>query len=141
MKNKFVAIKNKLKDIINSSKTKIKKGIKKVFKAVKKKLSPITKFLKDKLLKLAHILHLPQFCKFTKLDKVYEKSKKVTKRHYKKFITLIIIPIIIFYYCQMFCNGKIFFEPGRMILNYIFIYLLIGFFYCIIGKVKVSLLN
>ena len=139
MKNKFVAIKNKLNDIINSSKTKIKKGIKKVFKAVKKKLSPITKFLKDKLLKLAHILHLPQFCEFTKLDKVYEKSKKVTKRHYKKFITLIIIPIIIFYYCQMFCNGKIFFEPGRMILNYIFIYLLIGFFYCIIGKVKVSL--
>lgn len=139
MKEKFVAIIDKIKSILNSSKTKIKKMSKKFIKAVKKKTSPTTNFIKDKLLKIANILHLPQFCKFTKLDKAYEKSKKIFKKHYKKFITLIIIPIIIFYYCQMFCNGKIFFEPGRMILNYIFIYLLIGFFYCIIGKVKISL--
>lgn len=139
MKEKFIAFKDKIKTIFKSTKSKIKKVSKKIFKFIEKKLSPITNFIKNKLIKLSNFLHLPQLCKFLKLDKAYEKSKKITKRHYKKFITLIVIPIIIFYYCQMFCNGKIFFEPGRMILNYIFIYLLIGFFYCIIGKVKISL--
>lgn len=139
MKEKLKSFIEKVKNIIKNTKSKVKKFTKKTFKFIGKKISPITNFLKNKLIKLANFLHLPQFCKFTKLDKLYDKSKKVTKKHYKKFITLIIIPIIIFYYCQMFCNGKMLFEPGRMILNYVFIYLIIGFFYCIIGKVKVSL--
>ena len=139
MKEKIIAVFQKVQSFFKNAKLKINKSTKKGLKWTKKKLSPLGNFLKDKLLKVANFLHLPQFCKFTKLDKVYNKAKKVTKKHYKKFITLIIIPIIIFYYCQMFCNGKIFFEPGRMILNYVFIYLIIGFFYCIIGKVKISL--
>lgn len=39
----------------------------------------------------------------------------------------------------MFCNGKLFFEIPRMILNFLFIYFIIGFFYCICGKIKISL--
>lgn len=139
MKQKLKSFIDKVKTFFNTAKTKIKKTTSKVFKFIKKKLSPIGNFIKNILLKIARFLRLPQFCKFTKLDKAYNKLKKVTKKHYIKFLTLIIIPIIIFYYCQMFCNGKIFFEPGRMILNYIFIYLIIGFIYCIIGKVKISL--
>ncbi len=76
---------------------------------------------------------------FTKLDKLYNKLKNVDKQIYKKIIILIFIPILIYLYCQLFCNGKIIFENKRMLLNFMFIYFIIGFFYCIIGKIKISL--
>ena len=67
------------------------------------------------------------------------KIKKIDKNTCIKTITLIIIPIIIFLYTQMLCNGKIIFELPRMFLNFILIYFIIGFFYCFCGKIKYSL--
>lgn len=70
---------------------------------------------------------------------IYQKLKSVDSQIYLKTLILIVVPILIFLYAQFFCNGKIFFEPGRMILNFLFIYFIIGFFYCICGKIKISL--
>ena len=72
-------------------------------------------------------------------SKVVKKLKSINPQIYIKTLTLIIVPILIFLYAQMFCNGKILFEPGRMLLNFIFLYFIIGFFYCICGKIKISL--
>lgn len=80
-----------------------------------------------------------KFIHFTKLDKLFYKFKKIDKQILKKAFSLIFIPIIIYLYCQLFCNGKIIFESKRMLLNFIFIYFIIGFFYCIVGKIKISL--
>ena len=100
------------------------------------KLKSFAKFLKlDKLLnKLITVF------KFLKLDKLVNKLKKVDKEIYKKIFILILIPILIYLYCQFFCNGKLIFEPKRMLLNFMFIYFIIGFFYSFIGKVKISLI-
>lgn len=76
---------------------------------------------------------------FTKLNNLYNKFKKSDKQIFKKILILIFIPIIIYLYCQMFCNGKLFFEPKRMLLNFMFIYFIIGFIYCITGKLRISL--
>lgn len=73
------------------------------------------------------------------LNKISNFLGKVDKQIYIKIFILILIPLLVFLYSQMFCNGKLFFEPGRMLLNFMFIYFIIGFFYCIIGKIKVSL--
>ena len=103
---------------------------------VPSKLKSFAKFLKlDKLLN-----KLITVCKFFKLDKLVNKLKKVDKEIYKKIFILILIPILIYLYCQFFCNGKLIFEPKRMLLNFIFIYFIIGFFYSFIGKVKISLI-
>lgn len=76
----------------------------------------------------------------TKLQKFIKLLKNFLKKDIvKKVLTLIIIPILIFSYCQLFCNGKFFFEPKRIFLNYLFIYLIIGLFYFITGKLKKSL--
>ena len=100
------------------------------------KLKSFAKFLKlDKLLN-----KLITVCKFFKLDKLVNKLKKVDKEIYKKIFILILIPILIYLYCQFFCNGKLIFEPKRMLLNFMFIYFIIGFFYSFIGKVKISLI-
>lgn len=72
-------------------------------------------------------------------SKIYQKLKSIDSQIYLKTLILIVVPILIFLYAQFFCNGKIFFEPGRMILNFLFIYFIIGFFYCICGKIKISL--
>ena len=61
------------------------------------------------------------------------------KQILEKAFLLIAIPILIYLYTQIFCNGKLLFEHGRMVLNFILIYLIIGLFYCITGKIKVSL--
>lgn len=78
---------------------------------------------------------------YNKLEnsKLYKKLKSVNPQIYLKTAILILVPILIFLYAQLFCNGKIFFEPGRMLLNFLFIYFIIGFFYCICGKIKISL--
>ncbi len=114
------------------------------------KLKSISKFLKlDKIfekikvfckfIKLDKVLEkLKAFCKFIKLDKLFEKLKKVDKEIYIKTFILILIPILIYLYCQFFCNGKLIFEPKRMLLNFMFIYFIIGFFYCLVGKIKIS---
>lgn len=64
---------------------------------------------------------------------------KVDKDIYKKVLLLIIIPILIFLYCQLFCNGKFWFESKRMFLNFLIIYIIICLFYVITGKIKISL--
>ena len=73
------------------------------------------------------------------LKKVTEKIKTVDSQIYKKIFILIIVPILIYLYTQLFCNGKLIFESKRMILNFIIIYFFIGLFYGITGKSKISL--
>lgn len=63
----------------------------------------------------------------------------VDKDIYLKAVILIIVPILIYIYCQLFCDGKFIFEKKRMYLNFFFIYTIIGFFYVITGKIKLSL--
>ena len=79
-----------------------------------------------------------------KIKNIFIKIKdfliKISKTNlFKKILTLIIIPVLIFHYCQFFCDGKFIFEPKRVFLNYLFIYLIIGLFYFITGKIKLSL--
>lgn len=64
---------------------------------------------------------------------------KIDKDIYIKALLLIIIPILIFIYCELFCSGKFLFEKKRMILNFLLIYMIIGIFYVITGKLKISL--
>ena len=72
--------------------------------------------------------------------KVKQRLKDITtKPMFFKVISLILFPIVIFLYSQFFCNGKFIFEPGRMLLNFIFIYYIICIFYIIFGKIKLSL--
>ena len=82
---------------------------------------------------------LKKFGKFIKLDKLFTKLKNVDKEIYKKIFILILVPILIYLYCQFFCNGKLIFEPKRMLLNFMFIYFLITFFYSFAGKIKFGL--
>ena len=56
-------------------------------------------------------------------------------------ISLLFTSIIIYIYCQFFCDGKFVFEKERMRLNFIFIYFIIAIFYCLIGKIKPALLT
>lgn len=57
----------------------------------------------------------------------------------KKIFLLIVIPLLIYLYCQFFCNGKFRFEAERMFLNFLLIYFIIGIFYVVTGKLKISL--
>lgn len=57
----------------------------------------------------------------------------------KKIFLLIVIPLLIYLYCQFFCNGKFRFESERMFLNFLLIYFIIGIFYVVTGKLKISL--
>lgn len=74
-----------------------------------------------------------------KNNKVYKKLKSINPQIFLKILILIVVPVLIFLYAQLFCNGKIFFESKRVLLNFLFIYFIIGFFYCIFGKIKTSL--
>ncbi len=117
--------------------------IKQKFKSFceKAKLNKLSEKLKKvyKFLKLDIVLEkLKAFAKFLRLDKLLEKLKKVDKEIYLKGFILLLVPILIYLYCQFFCNGKLLFEPKRMLLNFMFIYFIIGFFYCLVGKIKVS---
>lgn len=73
------------------------------------------------------------------IDKFHKLNIKISKNTLKKVLLLIIIPILIYIYSQFFSNGKFIFEHKRMILNFLFIYLMIGFVYVITGKLKISL--
>jgi len=140
-----------IKQFLNKKTSKIKDfisiGIKNTKSFLYKKFKKPINFVKAKFINLVHFckkiaikLHLPEFCRKTKLDKFYSFLKRIiNKQLLKKTFLLIIIPIITFLYCQAFCNGKLFFEPKRMLFNFILIYFVIGIFYCLIGKVKISL--
>ncbi len=73
------------------------------------------------------------------IEKFHKLNIKISKNTLKKVLLLIIIPILIYIYSQFFSNGKFIFEHKRMILNFLFIYLMIGFVYVITGKLKISL--
>ncbi len=57
-----------------------------------------------------------------------------------RIISLLFVSIIIYIYCQFFCDGKFIFEKERMKLNFILIYIIIASIYCLIGKIKPTLL-
>lgn len=140
IKNFFYAKKSNLKEFINKKLQNLRLFLYKKFE------KPIN-FIKTKLLKLKDLLknisiklHLPEFYRKTKLDKIYTFLKKIiNKQLLKKIFLLIIVPFIIYLYCQFLCNGKFSFEKPRMKLNFILIYLIIGIFYSLIGKLKISL--
>ena len=64
---------------------------------------------------------------------------KNRKQIFTNILLLFVIPICIFLFGQLLCYGKIIFETGRMVCNFFFIYLFIGLFYSITGKLKPSL--
>lgn len=140
IQNFFAQKKSNLKEFINKKMQYVKSFLYKKFE------KPIY-FIKNGLLKLNILLknismklHLPDFCKKVKLDKLYFFLKRiVNKQLIKKIFLLIVLPLIIYLYCQFLCNGKFIFEKTRMKLNFILIYLIIGIFYSLIGKLKISL--
>jgi len=73
------------------------------------------------------------------MEFILSKFKNINKPILIKIFTLVFFPIVIFLYSQFFCNGKMIFEFGRMALNFIFIYFIIGIFYVLFGKLKISL--
>ena len=117
----------------------MKKYLQNFFNKAKDKTQNILYILKEKLLKIVKKLHLDAFCKKIGLAFLWEKLKKVDKKIYIKIFALIFYPLLIYLYAQFFCNGKLIFEAPRMLLNFIFIYFIIGFFYCFVGKIKISL--
>lgn len=140
IQNFFAQKKSNLKEFINKKMQYVKSFLYKKFE------KPIY-FIKNGLLKLNILLknismklHLPDFCKKVKLDKLYFFLKRiVNKQLIKKIFLLIVLPLIIYLYCQFLCDGKFIFEKTRMKLNFILIYLIIGIFYSLIGKLKISL--
>lgn len=149
-------IKEKLKTFCKFTKIdKLSLKIKSLFLALKEKIINILKKIYlilrlDKLLnllkkvciflRLDKLLNLfKKICVKLKLDKFIYRLKSKDKELYKKLFILIIVPILIYLYCQFFCNGKLIFEPKRMLLNFMFIYFLITFFYSFAGKLKFGL--
>ena len=58
---------------------------------------------------------------------------------FTNILLLFVVPICIFLFGQLLCYGKIIFETGRMVFNFLLIYLFIGLFYSLTGKLKPSL--
>lgn len=73
-----------------------------------------------------------------KESKTFNYIKENKKNLLLKLFALIFVPIIIFLFSQVFCNGKLWFEAGRMTANFVFIYAIILFIYCIVGKIKLT---
>ena len=117
----------------------MKKYLQNFFNKVKEKTKNVLIKIKEKLVFIAKKLHLDVLAKKIGLVFLWEKLKKVDKKIYVKIFAMIFYPLLIYLYGQFFCNGKLIFEAPRMILNFIFIYFLIGFFYCFVGKMKISL--
>ena len=61
------------------------------------------------------------------------------KQIFTTILLLFVIPICVFLFGQLLCYGKIIFESGRMLFNFLLIYIFIGISYCITGKIKPSL--
>ena len=70
------------------------------------------------------------------LKGLYDNRKQI----FNNVLYLFVIPILIFLFGQLLCYGKIIFESGRMLFNFLFIYIVIAFFYSITGKLKPSLI-
>lgn len=117
----------------------MKKYLQNFFNKVKEKTKNVLIKIKEKLVFIAKKLHLDVLAKKIGLVFLWKKLKKVDKKIYVKIFAMIFYPLLIYLYGQFFCNGKLIFEAPRMILNFIFIYFLIGFFYCFVGKMKISL--
>lgn len=120
--------KNKMKEKLKSFKNKL-------FSIFKKVCSPIL-FLKKQLIRFFLFIHLDSLCKKLRLDKLYS---KVIKPNFLKFLLFVVVSILMFYYGQLLCNGKYWFETGRMELNFILIAMIIAFFYSVSGRTKLSL--
>ncbi len=139
MKEKFQKLVKQSKNVLSNVPNNIKKVLSKPIILFKNALSKPLQYFKKICLKAIEKLHLKQFCQKIGLTFLWKKIKKVDKNIYKKIFILILYPILIYLYAQFFCNGKLIFEVPRMLLNFIFIYLIIGFIYCIVGKIKISL--
>ena len=70
------------------------------------------------------------------LKGLYDNRKQI----FNNVLYLFVIPILIFLFGQLLCYGKIIFESGRMLFNFLLIYIVIAFFYSITGKLKPSLI-
>ena len=90
--------------------------------------------LKEKLISL----------KSTFLDKLKSINKNeiidILFQIFLRIISLIFASIIIYIYSQFFCDGKFVFEKERMKLNFILVYFVIAFFYCLTGRTKPAIL-
>ena len=137
---KLDKLSSKVKNVCHTLKNKLSTTLSKIYLFLK--LDKLFKLFKkiyitlrlDKLLNL-----LKKGCKILKLDNFWTRLKAKDMELYKKLFILILVPILIYLYCQFFCNGKILFEPKRMLLNFMFIYFLITFFYSFAGKLKFGL--
>ncbi len=96
----FSNIKNKIKEIHTNSKTFLITKFKNLKSFIYKKFEKPIKFIQSKLLaiknwllKIAVKLHLPEFCKKTRLDKFYKFLKRIINvQLLKKIFLLIVIP-------------------------------------------------
>ncbi len=101
-------------------------------------------YIKNFTQKIIHLFHnmkntIFKLTQKTKIDALYHQLIHIDRKILIKLFALILYPILIYLYMQFFCNGKILFESKRMLLNFIFIYFIIGFFYCFSGQLKISL--
>ena len=112
MKTKIKNVLDKIKNSFNDNLSKFKSLIKQKLEPLKPKID----VLKNFFINMAEKLHLKQIYHFTRLDKLVNKLKSTDKKVYfdliKKTFILIFIPILIYLYCQLFCNGKLFFEEN-----------------------------
>ena len=113
----FSNIKNKIKEMQSNSKTFLITKFKNLKSFIYKKFEKPIKFVQSKMIevkkllqKIATKLHLPEFCKKTRLDKFYNFLKRIINvQLLKKLFLLIVIPFIIYLFCQFLCNGKFIF--------------------------------
>lgn len=137
---KLDKLSSKAKSLFTTLKEKTKNILKKLYLILR--LDKLLNLLKKVclFLRLDKVVNLfKKLCVKLKLDKFFYRLKCKDKEIYKKLFILILVPILIYLYCQYFCNGKIIFEPKRMLLNFMFIYFLITFFYSFAGKLKFGL--
>ena len=67
------------------------------------------------------------------------KLSRNRKEIFTSILLLFLVPICIFLFGQLLCYGKLIFETGRMVFNFLLIFFVIGIFYSITGKLKPSL--
>ena len=67
------------------------------------------------------------------------KLSRNRKEIFTSILLLFLVPICIFLFGQLLCYGKLIFETGRMVFNFLLIFFVIGIFYSLTGKLKPSL--
>ena len=107
-----------------------------------KALTLISKLKNTKLylefIKLKDSINNNKYIKKIKETKVYNYLRENYKSLLSKIFALFFVPLVIFYFSQFFCNGKLEFEKPRMKANFLFIYVIILFIYAIVGKIKLT---